>query len=108
MPYVLRVVPLIAFFLALTPQILWAQAALAPPQQLHVFDTPSDGGGSLTATWASSASDSATRTYQVLFHEGGAPPDPTGWKVLAEFPANSHFVREAKAAVEELSERLAA
>ena len=24
----------------------------APPQQLQVFDTPSDGGGSLTATWA--------------------------------------------------------
>ncbi|MEP7151155.1 MAG: fibronectin type III domain-containing protein [Nitrospira sp.] len=98
MPYLSRIVPLIAALLALPPQLLCAQATLLPPQQLHVFDTPSDGGGSLTATWASSASDSATGTYQVLLHEGGAPPDPTAWKVLAEFPANSHFVREAKAA----------
>ncbi|MDR4480728.1 MAG: fibronectin type III domain-containing protein [Nitrospira sp.] len=98
MPSLLRVVSLIAVLLALMPQILVAQTSLAPPQQLHVFDTPSDGGGSLTATWASSASDSAAGTYQVLFHEGAPPPDQTGWKVLAEFPANSHFVREAKAA----------
>ncbi len=98
MPYLLRIVPLIAALLAIPPQLLCAEPTLAPPQQLHVFDTPSDGGGSLTATWASSASDSATGTYQVLLHEGGAPPDPTAWKVLAEFPANSHFVREAKAA----------
>lgn len=98
MPYLLRIVSLIAALLALMPQLLWAQATLAPPQQLQVFDTPSDGGGSLTATWASSPTDSASGKYQILLHEGGAPPDPTAWKVLAEFPANSHYVREAKAA----------
>ena len=96
--HVLRILPLIASLLIFTPQLLWAEAALAPPQQLQVFDTPSDGGSSLTATWSPSTSDTATGKYQVLLHEGGAPQDSTGWKVLAEFPANSHYVREAKAA----------
>lgn len=96
--HLFRILPLIASLLAFTPQLLLAQPALAPPQQLEVFDTPSDGGGSLTATWAPSTADSATAKYQVLLHEGGAPQEPTGWKVLAEFPANSHYVREAKAA----------
>ena len=98
MPHFLRLVSLILLLVAFTSKPLRAETPLAPPQQLQVFDTPSDGGGSLTATWASSPSDSATGKYQVLLHEGGAPPDPAGWKVLAEFPANSHYVREAKAA----------
>ena len=98
MLHLVRIVPLIIPLLTLTPKVLWAEASLTPPQHLRVFDTPSDGGGSLTATWASSPFDSATGKYQVLLHEGAAPSDPTGWKVLAEFPANSHYVREAKAA----------
>lgn len=98
MPHLLCIVPLITALVGFTPQLLLAEATLAPPQQLQVGDTPSDGGGSLTATWASSPSDSATGKYQVLLHEGGAPSDATAWKVVAEFPANSHYVREAKAA----------
>ncbi len=98
MQHLFRMLSLVVALVGWAPQLLVAQAALPSPQQLQVFDTPSDGGGSLTATWASSASDSASGTYQVLLHEGGAPQDPTAWKVLAEFPANSHFVREAKAA----------
>ncbi|MCE7979394.1 MAG: hypothetical protein DYH03_20370 [Nitrospira sp. NTP1] len=76
--------------------------SLAPaqtmPQQLRVIDTPSDGGGSLTVLWASSATDSATAKYQILAHEGGLPQDPTAWKVVAEFPANTRYVREGKSA----------
>ena len=98
MPHLLRIMPLISAVLALIPPLLWAESVLPLPQELRVFDTPSDGGGSLTAIWASSTFDSATGRYQVLLHEGGVPPDPTGWKVIAEFPANSHYVREAKAA----------
>ncbi len=98
MPHLLRIVPLISAALALIPPLLWAESVLPLPQKLRVFDTPSDGGGSLTALWASSTFDSATGRYQVLLHEGGVPPDLTGWKVVAEFPANSHYVREAKAA----------
>ena len=33
---------------------------LALPQDVRVFDTPSDGGGSLTVLWASAPDDSAT------------------------------------------------
>ncbi len=89
---------LIIALLACTPHLLLAQAVLAPPQQLQVRDTPSDGGGSLTATWAPSPFDHASEKYQVLLHEGAPPQDPAAWKLLAEFPANSHYVREAKAA----------
>ncbi|GMV49344.1 MAG: hypothetical protein NBKEAIPA_01332 [Nitrospirae bacterium] len=95
--------PLVRLLLFILLCALWtatfapAQASPAPPQHLQVFDTPSDGGGSLTVLWAPSAADSATAKYQVLFHEGVAPRNQADWKVLAEFPANSHYVREAKA-----------
>nr|HNI21146.1 hypothetical protein [Nitrospira sp.] len=59
---------------ALLPSLVPAQTM---PQQLRVIDTPSDGGGSLTVLWASSATDSATAKYQILVHEGGLPQDPT-------------------------------
>jgi hypothetical protein len=95
----LRIVPFVAaVLLAEVPQALLAQAPLTTPQQVRVFDTPSDGGNSLTVTWAASPSDSAAGKYHVLLHEGGAPQDPAGWKVLAEFPADSHYVRESKSA----------
>jgi hypothetical protein len=81
--------------LALMPSLLLAQM---PPQQLRVIDTPSDGGGSLTVLWAPSAADSATGKYQILLYEGGIPPDPAAWKMIAEFPANSRYVRDGKTA----------
>ncbi|WHZ21509.1 MAG: hypothetical protein OJF47_000621 [Nitrospira sp.] len=94
-----RIVPLVvAGLLACAPQFLLAQAPLAPPQQLQVLDTPSDGGGSLTVLWAPSASDSAAWKYQILLHEGSVPSDQTAWKVLAEFSADSHYVRDGKSA----------
>ena len=73
-------------------------SAQTMPQQLRVIDTPSDGGGSLTVLWAPSANDSAAAKYQILLHEGGLPQDPTAWKVVAEFPANTRYVREGKSA----------
>jgi hypothetical protein len=69
---------------------------LAPPQDLRVFDTPSDGGGSLTLLWSPAPSDNAETKYQVLLGEGTAVPDPAAMKVVAEFPANQRYVREAK------------
>ncbi len=98
MQHLVRIGSFMLFISCLAPQLLSAQATLAPPRQLQVFDTPSDGGGSLTVTWAASPTDSASVKYQILLHEGGAHQDAAGWKVLAEFPANSHYVREAKAA----------
>ena len=98
MPHFLRILSLMIVSLTLMPRLLGAEPSLGSPLQLRVFDTPSDGGGSLTVTWAPSPEDTASNKYQVLLHEGGAPPDPTGWKVVAEFGANSHYVREAKTA----------
>jgi hypothetical protein len=82
----------------LRPCIVSAQNALSPPQQLRVFDTPSDGGESLTVVWAAAPYDGPSVKYQVLLGEGPSPADPSTMKILAEFAANSHYVREAKLA----------
>ena len=74
-----------------------AQQPLAPPQDLQVFDTPNDGGESLTVSWAPGISDSPDVRYQVLAGDATVT-DQASLKVVAEFPANTHFVKDAKAA----------
>ncbi|MCC2642346.1 MAG: conserved rane protein of unknown function [Nitrospira sp.] len=96
--YRFGLLPLAACLVLLAPPILRAQDSLTAPRQLQVIDTPSDGGGSLTVLWAPEANESTAGKYQVLLHEGEPPQDPAAWKVLAEFPADSHYVREAKSA----------
>ncbi|CBK42199.1 conserved membrane protein of unknown function [Nitrospira defluvii] len=91
----LRILFLAIAMLACLPSFVSAQT---PPQRLRVIDTPSDGGGSLTVLWAPSASDSAAWKYQILLHEGSVPSDPSAWKIVAEFPANTRYVREGKTA----------
>ena len=91
----LRILFLAIAMLACLPSLVSAQT---PPQRLRVSDTPSDGGGSLTVLWAPSASDSAAWKYQILLHEGSVPSDPSAWKIVAEFPANTRYVREGKTA----------
>ncbi|SLM50138.1 conserved membrane protein of unknown function [Nitrospira japonica] len=73
-----------------------AQATLSAPADLRVFDTPNDAGQNLTVLWAPGSSDGPESRYQVLAGDGGSS-DPSTLKVVAEFPANSHFVRDAKA-----------
>ncbi len=72
-----------------------AQSSLAPPQHLRLYDTPNDGGASLTVVWASSPSDKPDVRYQVLLGEPGVT-DPAMMKVLIEFPADTHYVKDAK------------
>ena len=91
----LRILFLAIAMLACLPSLVSAQT---PPERLRVIDTPSDGGGSLTVLWAPSASDSAAWKYQILLHEGSVPSDPSAWKVVAEFPSNTRYVREGKTA----------
>ena len=91
----LRILFLAIAMLACLPSLVSAQT---PPQRLRVIDTPSDGGGSLTVLWAPSASDSAAWKYQILLHEGSVPSDPSAWKIVAEFPADTRYVREGKTA----------
>lgn len=66
------------------------------PQQVTVIDTANDSGGALTVLWAPSPADSPALRYQVLMAEGAGPHDPAAMKVVAEFPSNTHYVREAK------------
>jgi hypothetical protein len=87
---------LIAVILCLFDLPAVAQTTITSPQNLRVFDTPSDGGGSLTVLWLPAPHDSATSTYQVLLSEGTTMPDPAAMNVVAEFPANQRYVRESK------------
>ena len=69
---------------------------LSPPQDVRVFDTPSDGGGSLTVLWSPAPYDSAEVRYQVLLSEGATVANPAAMKVVAEFSSNQRYVRESK------------
>lgn len=77
----------------LTPLPVHAQTPLTPPQQVHAFDTPNDGGGSLTVTWDRTNGESKDLRYQVLLHE----PDAGESKVVAEFASDTHYVHASKA-----------
>jgi hypothetical protein len=81
-------------FAVLLPLSAHAGEPLAPPQDVRAFDTPNDGGGSLTVTWARSDGDGKALRYQVLLQEAGAG-EP---KAVAEFASNSHYVRDARTA----------
>ncbi|MGH7207843.1 MAG: DUF6754 domain-containing protein [Nitrospiraceae bacterium] len=72
------------------PATAAAQLALAPPQNLRVIDTPSDSGEGLTVLWAKAGYDAPDVRYQILLGDGAEK------KLVAEFPADSHYVRDAK------------
>ncbi|MBX3303505.1 MAG: hypothetical protein KF693_14920 [Nitrospira sp.] len=73
------------------------QSGVAAPQDVQVFDTPNDGGGSLTVQWAPQAWDSPDVRYQVLIGDASAT-DPATLMIVAEFPSNTHYVKDAKTA----------
>lgn len=72
-----------------------AQSMVSAPTGVRVIDTPNDGGASLTILWAPSDEDSSTARYQILFGEGGVV-DSASLKVIAEFPADTRFVKDVK------------
>ena len=74
-----------------------AQAALQAPADLQVIDTPNDGGGSLTAVWPPSPADTGEAHYEVLLGQAGIT-DSSSLKVIAEFPANTRYVKDIKGA----------
>lgn len=73
-----------------------AETGLFAPQELSVFDTPSDGGGSLTVVWPPASYDSKDVRYQVLLGDGTDNSDPSRFKVVEEFPSNTHYIRDNK------------
>ncbi len=61
-----------------------------------MFDTPNDGGASLTVTWSPSASDHPGLRYQVLLKEGTGVVDPDTMTVVSEFAGNTHYAKDTK------------
>lgn len=75
-------------------------ADLTTPADLRAMDTPSDDGGAMTVLWSPAEYDHDDVFYQVLVAEetDGAAPETfhARAKVVAEFPANSHYVRDIR------------
>ncbi|OQW33639.1 MAG: hypothetical protein A4E19_03355 [Nitrospira sp. SG-bin1] len=74
-----------------------AQPTATAPQEVRVLDTPSDGGGSLTVQWDPAPWDGPDVRYQVLIGNA-AVTDPAALTIIAEFPANTKYVRDTKTA----------
>lgn len=74
-----------------------AQPLIAAPQDVRVFDTPNDGGESLTVQWAPAPWDGSDVRYQVLIGDAAAS-DPATFKAVTEFPANTKYVKDTKTA----------
>ena len=74
-----------------------AEPLITAPQDVRVFDTPNDGGESLTVQWAPASWDSPDIRYQVLVGEASIT-DPQKLTVVSEFPANSKYVKDTKTA----------
>lgn len=79
----------------LVPSLGWAEGMLLAPANVQAFDTPNDGGESLTVNWAPGPLDSPDTRYQVLLGDAGAT-DAASLKVIAEFPAPTRLVKDLK------------
>lgn len=90
-------VSLVMIFYTVSPSHTLAQASLSAPQEVQIFDTPNDGGGSLTAQWAPAPWDGPDVRYQVLVGAATAT-DPATFAIVAEFPANTKYVKDTKTA----------
>jgi hypothetical protein len=75
----------------------FAQSSVTAPQDVRFFDTPSDGGGSVTVQWAPASWDGPDVRYQVLVGDASAT-DPATLTIAVEFPSNTHYVKDTKTA----------
>ena len=89
--------------LLVTPALVLAQQNLTAPEKVQAFDTPNDGGGSITLIWRAAPYDGPAVRYQVLLVPGepsgtaGSPvTEGTEKKVLAEFASDTHYARDSK------------
>ncbi len=88
----------ISILLCMSPEVaLLAQPAVTAPASLQIMDTPNDGGESLTLVWSPSPSDGPEAQYEVLIGAPGAT-DSASFKIIAQFPANTRYVKQAKSA----------
>ncbi|MBX3332087.1 MAG: hypothetical protein KF722_16905 [Nitrospira sp.] len=82
---------------SLQPPCTSAETAITAPQDVRVFDTPNDGGGSLTVQWAPAPWDGPDTRYQILIGETSAT-DPATFTIMAEFQTNTNYVKDTKTA----------
>ena len=82
--------------LALADEVPAPAPSIPAPQDVRVIDAANDSGGALTVLWAPSSADGPALRYQILMAEGVGPHDPAAMKVVAEFPSNTKYVRDAK------------
>jgi len=78
-------------FLAFSPSNAVAAPTVTPPAEVRAFDAPSDGGGAVWIVWSKATYDGPEVRYYISMAAGTEPP-----RVIAEFPSNSHYVRDAK------------
>lgn len=90
------VLALLIVVCGVSSNIVLAEDQLAPPAQVQVFDTPNDGGRSLTVVWAAGSQDRDDVRYEIWFGKAGDSSEAGPPKVIAEFSAASHYVRESK------------
>lgn len=89
-----HIIAAIAFIIL--PAVTFAQQPLQPPQEVKAIDAPSDGGGALTLVWSAASYDGTGVRYQIrITGEGNGTPGDDGGKVIAEFPSDTHYVRDA-------------
>lgn len=91
-----------ALLVAVSARNVWAESAprdagsaVAAPAHVRVIDTPSDAGTSLTILWDHAAVEGPDLRYRILAAEGSAVP-VASLKTVEEFPAATHFVKDAK------------
>lgn len=90
-------ISLVSYLLPLAvPAVTQAQQPLTAPQQFEAFDTPNDAGGRITLLWAPADYDGPGVRYQVLLIPAAAAESVEAARVVEEFPANTHYVREVK------------
>jgi hypothetical protein len=87
-----------AFIVLIVPAITFAQQPLQPPQDVRAIDTPSDAGGAITLVWSASSYDGPGARYEIRMVNGepNGTAGSNGAKVIADFPSDTHYMRDAK------------
>jgi hypothetical protein len=59
--------------------VLTLMVAIAPPTDVHAFDTPDDGGGAITVEWQLSQDDAILDGYEIYRSEDGVEYEKVGF-----------------------------
>jgi len=82
----------------IVPAITFAEQPLPPPQFVRAADTPSDAGGAIMLVWSASSYDGPGVRYEIRMANGesSGTAGSNGGKVIADFPSDTHYMRDAK------------